>query len=273
MEAQALIDLAREGAPLERQREALGEFLRASGVSAAGADAVLARTRDGVGLFPGNGKSRLGGEPLLPPGEGWPHAPDGRHLDFIAALDFGDLPDLDPLPASGLLLVYWDTEFHELERMDFVAATRVFFLPDGGAVAADRPKDVEPLEAVSVEGFLMPLNGEADRVDAPDADEDVLYEAADELVQARPYHQLLGSSNDIQGPVLEEVSYWFEQGFPETRERYDEAERRGEGWILLAQFSEFSDVVFGDAGALYLIMPEADLRAARFDRVMGIMQN
>jgi len=30
--------------------------------------------------------------------------------------------------------------------------------------------------------------------------------------------------------------------------------------------------MFGDAGALYLVIPEADLAARRFDRVLGIMQ-
>jgi uncharacterized protein YwqG len=68
------------------------------------------------------------------------------------------------------------------------------------------------------------------------------------------------------------VSYWFEEGFPETRERYSEAERRGEGWALLAQFDSAGDLMFGDAGALYFVLPEADLRERRFDRVMGIMQ-
>ena len=66
--------------------------------------------------------------------------------------------------------------------------------------------------------------------------------------------------------------YWFDEGFPETRERYSEAELRGEGWTLLAQFDSAGDLMFGDAGALYYVLPEADLRERRFDRAMGIMQ-
>ena len=54
-------------------------------------------------------------------------------------------------------------------------------------------------------------------------DEDA-YDALDEIMGAYK-HQLLGNSRDIQGPVLDEVSYWFDEGFPETRERYSEAER------------------------------------------------
>jgi len=65
---------------------------------------------------------------------------------------------------------------------------------------------------------------------------------------------------------------WLDGSFPETRARYDEAELQGKGWTLLAQFESVDGLMFGDAGALYLVLPDADLRAARFDRVMGIMQ-
>ena len=85
-------------------------------------------------------------------------------------------------------------------------------------------------------------------------------------------HQLLGTSRDIQGPVLDEVPYWFTEGFPATRERYSEAELRGEGWTLLAQFAAGHELLFGDMGDLYYVLPSADLQAQRFDRVMGIMQ-
>jgi uncharacterized protein YwqG len=85
-------------------------------------------------------------------------------------------------------------------------------------------------------------------------------------------HQLLGTSRDIQGPVLDEVAYWFDQGFPQTRENYSESELRGEGWELLAQFGSSQDLMFGDGGDLYYVIPSADLHERRFDRVMGIMQ-
>ena len=190
----------------------------------------------------GEGPSRMGGTPLLPAGVAWPVAPDNRPLAFVAALDFGALPHLAPLPEAGTLLVYWDIAFHELEKMDFVAATRVFLAgPD------------EALEEHGDAAFgPLPLRGEPSTTPQE--------------------HQLLGRSRDIQGPVLDEVAMWLDGSFPETRARYDEAELRGEGWALLGQFESVDGLMFGDAGALYLVLPEADLRAARFDRVMGIMQ-
>jgi Domain of unknown function (DUF1963) len=97
----------------------------------------------------------------------------------------------------------------------------------------------------------------------------------DELAPALYRHQVLGSSRDIQGPVLDEIPYWFDHTRPETHALYGDDERTGNGWILLAQIDEDRDVpglIIGDGGSLYFVMPEADLRARRFDRVMGIMQ-
>lgn len=188
------------------------------------------------------GAGRMGGTPLLPASAPWPLTPDGRALVFVAALDLGELPGLPPLPAAGTLLVFWDLAFHELEKMDFVAATRVLLVEPGGVLEEQGVATFGPL----------PLLGE-------------LSSAPDE-------HQLLGRPRDIQGPVLDEVAMWLDGSFPETRARYDEAELRGKGWTLLAQFESVDGLMFGDAGALYLVLPDADLRAARFDRVMGIMQ-
>ena len=81
-----------------------------------------------------------------------------------------------------------------------------------------------------------------------------------------------GHNLDQLIPVLDEIPYWFEQGFPETRKNYSESELRGEGWMLLAQFESSGDLMFGDAGAVYYVLPEADVRAGRFERAMGIMQ-
>ncbi len=188
------------------------------------------------------GASRMGGTPLLPASAPWPLTPDGRALVFVAALDLRELPGLPPLPAAGTLLVFWDLAFHELEKMDFVAATRVLLVEPGGVLEEQGVATFGPLT----------LRGE-------------LSSAPDE-------HQLLGRPRDIQGPVLDEVAMWLDGSFPETRARYDEAELQGDGWTLLAQFESVDGLMFGDAGALYLVLPDADLRAARFDRVMGIMQ-
>lgn len=277
-EAETLLELARTGVPLERQREALVGYLRARGLAPGTVASLLDRTRDAIVLAPdprGEGATRIGGEPLLPAGEAWPREAGGGPLTFIAAIDLDELPELAPLP-SGTLLVYWDEDCWDREREDFVAGTRVFHVPSGGELTRARPPGGRrPSRPVHLAGFPMPRVGEIEHVlenrrIGPDQVER-LFAATDPLYLAAA-HQMLGSSQDIQGPVLDEVARWLETAHPATRRRFGEAQLRGEGWLLLAQFAEEGDLAFGDAGALYLVMPRDDLKACRFDRVMGIMQ-
>jgi hypothetical protein len=274
----ALGSLARNGADTGEQRAAVARVLRDHGVPDATAAAYVAAMVDGIALAPDgatDARLRLGGDPLLPPGEAWPHAPDGRPLTFVAALDLAAVPPLPPLPDAGVLLVFWDTRFHELDRMDFVAATRVFLVPpDAPPVPAATPDEAERFGPFPLAAARMPfpppdaaLDGHEDLPDGVPG-----YELDDALAQEYG-DRLLGAERPIQGPVLDEVSSWFEQGFPETRERFSADELAGEGWAFLAQIGEPDGLRFGDVGALYLVLPRVDLEAGRFDRVMGIMQS
>src|SRR3954470_18486971 len=66
----------------------------------------------------GEGRSRFGGT-----------GPEVSGLDFIAAVDLAEMPRLRPLPEAGTLLFYWDFEFFERERMDWVVSARVVHDP------------------------------------------------------------------------------------------------------------------------------------------------
>ena len=175
----------------------------------------------------GEGRSRFGGDGPALPG-----------LTFIAALDLAELPHLDPLPASGTLRFYWNLEFLELERMDFVVASRVLHDPGPAPEIAN---------GTPLAGKLVTRRR---RLPAP---------AAGHLAR-----------HPGPGPRRDRVL--VRQGFPKTRERYSEAELQGEGWSLLAQFASSGELMFGDMGDLYYVLPTADLKAHRFDRAMGIMQ-
>jgi uncharacterized protein YwqG len=262
---------ALEGADLETQREILVEGFRAHGVDTATIASARARATDGIALFEREAcTSRIGGPGLLPAGVEWPIGPDGHPLSFIAAFALQDLPALDPLPDSGTLLVFWSERYFEWPRMDFRLATRVFWV-DGSAVPAAQPEGMRSYVAVPLHGVRMPIVGERDRIEVSEGVEDAFHEAWAELTELH-HHQLLGTSRDIQGPVLNEIGYWFDQGEPQTRADYTDAEVAGDGWRLLGQIDSTDDLLFGDAGALYLVIPEADLVDRRFDRVMGIMQ-
>jgi uncharacterized protein YwqG len=276
MDCEDLQRLAREGAPLDKQREAITQILSERGLDDVVVEEIVAQAKDGIGLVEqetGDGNSRLGGDPLLPEGEEWPKDPKGMPLAFIAVLDLDELPDLEPLPTSGKLLVFWDQQFHDLDHMDFVVSTRVFHVEaDAPARKHDPPDPDEAYDVIPLSGYVMPILGSVDDSDVEEPDFDEFFDAVEEVTGAYD-HSLLGASHDVQGPVLEETTYWFDNAYPETRERFTEEERSGEGWILLAQISSTGDLMFGDVGALYLCMLEADLRERRFDRVMGIMQS
>jgi uncharacterized protein YwqG len=262
---------ALEGADLDTQRGLLVDGFRAHGVDPATIASARGRATDGIALFEREaGRSRIGGPGLLPAGVEWPIGPDGHPLSFIAAFALQDLPALDPLPDSGTLLVYWSERYFEWPRMDFRLATRVFWV-DGSAVPAAQPEGLRQYVPVPLHGARMPIVGELDLIAVTDGFEDAFFEAWDELVELH-HHQLLGTSRDVQGPVLNEIGYWFDQGEPRTRADYSDAELAGDGWRLLGQIDSTDDLLFGDAGALYLVIPEADLMDRRLDRVMGIMQ-
>jgi uncharacterized protein YwqG len=194
-------------------------------------------------------------------------------MTFIAEFDFDELPALAPLPDNGRLLVYWSEHSFELDRIDFRAATRVFWVPRRATpVEAQTPEGATEYERVPLTGALMPILGSYEALLGPDGeDDDALFDAYDSAMSLYK-HQLLGPSRDIQGPVLEEVSYWLERGDAAARDDYSASEVAGEGWTLLAQIDSTGELMFGDAGALYLVIPEVDLELRRFDRVMGIMQ-
>lgn len=273
-----LRSLVRRGASTAEQRASIAAVLEAHRVPAAAITRLTDSMRDGVALFEAGAPvpappCRLGGSPLLPAGTSWPTDRAGRPLSFIAAVDLATVPALAPLPAAGTLVVYWDHAFAELDAMDFVDATRVFLVPPGEAlVTATTPEGAQVFGPIVLDPVVMPYPGDPDALQGDDVPADVPgYELQDALMQEFP-HQLLGASRDVQGPVLDEVPYWFEQGFPETRERYAADELRGEDWSLLAQIDGTVGLEFGDAGSLYLVLPTADLLAGRVDRVMGIMQ-
>jgi hypothetical protein len=259
MPHEELLTIARTAAPVAEQEPRIRRVLDAHGVPA---ELVLARASEGIVLLEdGAGPSRLGGPALLPPGEEWPHTASGRPLTFLAALDLAALGAFAPLPTTGVLLIYCDVEFEDL---DFVDGTRVFHVPDA-PVPATEPEDAYAFDAIALSGVRTLVPGTVD--DLPDE----AHESWDELWPA-PFHQLLGTSFDVQGPVLDEIEYWFSTYGADSKRRFTDEERAGKGWSLLGQIDSTADLMFGDAGTVYFVIPDLDLAAGRFDRVMGIMQ-
>jgi hypothetical protein len=285
-EAKALVRLSERSASPARQRTALRGYLEGSGVSSPTIAAVMRHTRDGIALRPGPGDavSRMGGRPVLPAGAKWP-SDAGVPFTFVVALDLAELPHLDPLPRAGTLALYWNNDWVDTPgegKMDFVAATRAYYLPPGAPVRHPAaPRATYPIKRKPLRGTVTPIAGDpnlvADEIKGrPDLDR--LNTAMSELLAAGLYpHHLLGAPIEIQGPVLEGMRYYLDARHgdvaPRSLARFTAAERRSKDWVLLAQIEEAEDFVVADAGVLYFVMLRKDLEARRFDRVIGMMDS
>ena len=284
-EAEPLVELAKRGASVRGQRRALRAFLREHDVGRASTATVLRHTRDGIMLWPGrkSSSSRLGGTALLPRGVPWPENGSGKPFSFIGAFDLGDLPHVEPLPDRGTLAFYWD--FHWIDEpgdMDFVAATRVYFLEPGAAADhPEPPREAYPFDEIPLRGTRTAVAGDpflvAEAIEGRPDDGKVLA-AMNALMQAGFFtHRLLGAPNEIQGPVLDGMPFFFDPKrkylTDESRERFTPAEREHGEWVLLAQIEEGAGLVIADGGILHFVILRSDLEARRFDRVIGMMES
>lgn len=287
-DVKALVGLRQRGAPVAEQRAALERYLTGRGVSTGTLAAVLRHTRDGIALLPGprSAQTRIGGPPLLPPGEGWPQS-DGHPFTFVAAIDFAELPQTEALPRAGTLALYWNFNWVEGPQegpghMDFVAGTRAYFFAPGAPVAQpDPPRSSFPVGRLPLRGVVMPFAGEpglvAQEVEGR-PDREKLFAAMNDLTAAGLYpHHLLGAPIEVQGPVLAGMPAFFdpkqEYLTEESRARFTAAERDAGEWVLLAQLNEDKGFVIADGGVLHFVILRSDLAAGRFDRVVGIMES
>jgi uncharacterized protein YwqG len=279
--SEKLRELAESGASTATQRDALRAGLEERGVSPEQIAAVMAHTENAVILWKQDEPSTswLGGPGLLPAGTSdWPRNSDANPFTPVAHFDLGDLPKLPPpFPQTGALEIYYDFGAYETNPPSFLAAGRAYLIGDD-AVQLDPPRDIFREDEIYLTAALMPVAGEPERVIEDVGGFDTakgLIDAMNDLTKDGLYrHQLGGRAREFQGDVLKEIPYWFkEEGSDEFRERYTEAERTSPGaWQLLATVEWEGDIMFGDGGNLYMVIPKADLREGRFDRAVGIAQ-
>jgi uncharacterized protein YwqG len=211
---------------------------------------VLARAPESGGAAD-IGASKLGGLPDLPPGQGWPAA-QSRALAFLAQINL-DAVAVDKLPNAswnGLLSIFCaidpDCGTAGAEVADEEGCRVLHFARDG-LTRADWPAALDPacrFEEVAV--CCIP---------------------AHELTQTavEPDHQLLGTPTSIQDAILDEIADLHGDGTRGTPAR----------WALLLQLDEDPEVGFewGDAGRLYICLPESDLAAGLVDRAFALTQS
>jgi uncharacterized protein YwqG/predicted nucleic acid-binding protein len=119
------------------------------------------------GLPVAAGGTRIGGPVWLPDGEAWPADARGVPLEFVAQVDFAELPPLPDFPATGLLQFFvgrddvFGADFDEPAR----GTARVLWRPDALAGGRLHPHptsgddDLSPYERESARDAGVPLTG------------------------------------------------------------------------------------------------------------------
>jgi hypothetical protein len=283
MTSDELIAMARRGASVPDQLDALMGLLREAGAHPATVAAVCRRVVPGIALrraADGNALARIGGAPVLPVGVDWPRGRDGWPHRFIGAFDLGRLPALAPLPSRGVLLLYRSFTLSPEAFDDALGNTRVFWTQDPARlvpVAEPPPSEDPAIGEVPLTGAVMPIVGELDRLRRElDAAESLAQAAAVQRATGPPLfgdHRLLGAPRAVQDTVLGEIPLHIASFSEEGRARYSDVPDGG--WIQLAEIHEEppDGLYIGDGGSLYFVMPREDLERRRFNRAFAIMQS
>lgn len=244
------------------------------------------------------GRSRVGGEPDLPPDFEWPYF-HGLPMTFIAQFNLSEVAPYDRearLPRSGMLYLFYDARqeaagFDPRDR----GAGRVFHwegdpaaltrtpppeeLPDSAQlppceIEFSTEQTVPPVDSPHYEALVGPLTPEHARPVSQFISEYGAQPEPDE-----PIHRLLGHPEPVQGDLYTEcqlaangVYCGDPSGFDDPR--YETLRPGALDWQLLLQLDsdDADDWMWGDAGRLYFMIRREDLAARRFDAVWVVLQ-
>jgi hypothetical protein len=243
----------------------------------------------------------LGGDPLLPADLEWPVWEDHGPLNFVAAVDCGEIPadELDiPLPKSGQLLFFYFDGLGESSVIytdpdSVVHGTRVLYVPaDADVVPRTAPQDTSPYPRLLLGGELIATapdnenaaliaaygnpDDAAGYVDYPltDPDDNGFW---DDVTAFRrdhsPHHRVGGYALPIQGAVEPEAAQVFHPGTEEEAV----AARKGliPDLVMLVQIDSDSrsGMNWSDAGRLYWMISREDLAAGNFEKATFTWQS
>lgn len=252
-------------------------------------------------------RSQLGGSPAMPDNLEWPEW-RGRPLSFLAQIRLDEVAAFDEeslLPPDGVLLVFRDSAAVAAaaggDLVDDEAgwgfdpadsgSTRIFNVASDALARRSAPtgmpaRGVLPQRAVEPRGRLTIVSWESFFENPQDANVDRYIElqealdAAQELTQDAPNHQLLGHPDQIQGDMQLECQLVTNglycgdtSGYEDPRAAELAAGARD--WRLLLQLGSDEDglgVMWGDVGRLYFWIRRQDLAAGRFEAAWTILQ-
>jgi uncharacterized protein YwqG len=214
----------------------------------------------------------VGGRVWIPDGEAWPTTSKGVPLQFLAQIDFADLPPLADFPSAGVLQFFTGTVYLYGANFDdlFDGAFRVIWRPEQATVGA-------LMDSTETDENFGPLSRKLRQVARRLVPEPatMLPSAFSAEVQAYAPDILYrpGSDEIVDWMNGHETSYWdFNRvgGYPGSLQddfrreaRYASLDR-----VVLQLSSHFDgSIMWGDEGQGSFTISQADLRAQRFDRV------
>jgi uncharacterized protein YwqG len=236
----------------------------------------------------GAGISKIGGAPLLPVDFIWPTW-NGKSQAFIVQIDCAVLHtivQIPDMPETGVLSFFYDVEamtwgFDPKDKGSF----SVSYFPDTAqlqtlAYPDDIPEHARFTEqhiafesSLSIPGMLMHYMHTEVGLSESQLQE---YISARQEIVPSPRHQVGGYATEIQDVMelsCELVTHGLYTGNPDFLQdpRYDsiKASNWKKEWQLLLQIDsdEKSNMMWGDAGALYFWIKESDLRARQFENM------
>ncbi len=240
------------------------------------------------------GSSKLGGEPDLPADFVWPLR-NGQPLSFIAQINLAEIPEIPggKLPRKGLLSFFYDDRVWGFDPKDRDGFKVSCFSQETAQLKRAKTPVVEIKKKLFgifpqisrkpniyqscklVPRVVATLPDEIDETSLP---EDVMDDYYEMLEEIGGHHRLLGHSEPVQGvmPIeCELVTNGIYCGDSSGYKKAIQFEESAKQWQLLLQIdseTEHSDMMWGDAGRLYLWIKENDLAAGNFQKCWLISQ-
>lgn len=216
--------------------------------------------------------TRIGGPAWLADGEAWPRGRDGQPMEFLAQLDFAELPPLPDFPKAGLLQFFISRDDRFGADYDDPARSDVRLIwraepPARGRLHAQGPLDLlvdsSPFEDKSVRAEGRPLSAtQSSRLPSQDSVE--VEKLLAEMGMANA-----ANVNDLVEPLLDvdEPPNQFVGGHP----RFVQWDFRKPGFHddydrVLLQLDSGSGLIWGDCGWAVFTIRRADLLERDFSR-------
>jgi uncharacterized protein YwqG len=213
------------------------------------------------------GGTRIGGPVWLPEGEAWPADARGVPLEFVAQVDFAELPPLPDFPTSGLLQFFvgrddlFGAELDDPEQ----GSARVLWRPSGVEGGSPHPQpalgkdDSHPWQRDDVRAAGLPLTGTA-AVHRP-AGSDWHFEERLEGQLRRPgIEEIYGMMEEADTPEVHHVGghpVFTQSDFREPG-KYDDYDR------TLLRLTSDRNLIWGDCGEAVFLARRRDLLARDF---------